>query len=43
MNTSYNVRGEPIVNTPANAWNTFHNSGIDVLVMDHFVVRKEAN
>jgi len=43
MNTSYNVRGEPIVNTPANAWNTFHNSGIDVLVMDRFVVRKEAN
>jgi len=41
MNTSFNLRGEPIVNTPANAWNTFSNSGIDVLMLDRFVIRKD--
>lgn len=40
MNTSFNLRGEPIVTTPANALNTFTNSGIDTLVMDNFIVRK---
>lgn len=40
MNTSFNLRGEPIVATPANAWNTFSQSGIDVLVMGNFLVRK---
>jgi carbamoyltransferase len=41
LNTSFNLRGEPIVNTPANAYNTFINSGIDVLVMENFMIRKE--
>ena len=40
LNTSFNLRGEPIVNTPANAYNTFINSGIDVLVMENFMIRK---
>ena len=40
LNTSFNLRGEPIVTTPANALETFMNSGIDMLVMDRFVVRK---
>lgn len=40
LNTSFNLRGEPIVNSPADAFKTFSNSGIDVLVLDHFVVRK---
>ena len=40
LNTSFNLRGEPIVNTPANALNTFGKSGIDTLYMDHFVIRK---
>lgn len=40
LNTSFNVRGEPIVNTPDDALNTFSNSGIDTLVMGNFVVRK---
>lgn len=33
LNTSFNVRGEPIVCAPADAYNTFVNTGIDVLVM----------
>jgi carbamoyltransferase len=42
LNTSFNLRGEPIVTTPANALNTFGNSDIDTLYMDGFVVRKTA-
>ena len=38
MNTSFNVRGEPMVNTPDNALDTFLKSGIDTLVMGNFVV-----
>ena len=41
LNTSFNVRGEPVVNTPENALNTFANSGIDTLVMGDFIVDKE--
>jgi len=33
INTSFNVRGEPIVCTPQDALDTFTKSGIDVLVM----------
>jgi carbamoyltransferase len=40
LNTSFNLRGEPIVNTPENALNTFGKSDIDTLYMDGFVVRK---
>jgi carbamoyltransferase len=41
INTSFNVRGEPIVCTPADAYNTFVNTGIDVLVIgNHIVVEK---
>lgn len=42
LNTSFNLRGEPIVNTPANAFSTFSKSEMDVLVMDRFVVTKES-
>lgn len=41
LNTSFNLRGEPIVTTPQNAFNTFTNSDIDMLVMGSFVVRKK--
>jgi len=40
LNTSFNLRGEPIVNTPENALNTFSKSGIDTLYLENFVVRK---
>ncbi len=40
LNTSFNLRGEPIVNTPQNALNTFGKSGIDTLYIENFVVRK---
>ena len=41
LNTSFNLRGEPIVSTPADAFNTYSRSGIDVLVLDRFIVRKQ--
>jgi carbamoyltransferase len=40
LNTSFNLRGEPIVTSPQDAWNTFQNSDIDMLVLGPFVVRK---
>jgi carbamoyltransferase len=40
LNTSFNLRGEPIVNTPQNAYNTFSRSGIDALVMENYMIRK---
>jgi carbamoyltransferase len=41
LNTSFNLRGEPIVNTPRDAWNTFQNSDIDILALGSFLVRKD--
>ena len=41
MNTSFNLRGEPIVASPANALNTFRNSGIDTLVLGNYMARKK--
>jgi carbamoyltransferase len=40
LNTSFNLRGEPIVTSPQDAWNTFYNSDIDILVLGPFVVKK---
>lgn len=40
LNTSYNLRGEPIVNTPQNALDTFRESGLDALAMGPFLVSK---
>lgn len=38
LNTSFNVRGEPIVCSPKDAVSCFFNSGIDALVLGHYVV-----
>jgi carbamoyltransferase len=40
MNTSFNLRGEPIVNTPGEAIRTFLQSGMDALVLDDILVLK---
>ncbi|MDQ7024549.1 MAG: carbamoyltransferase N-terminal domain-containing protein [Anaerolineae bacterium] len=40
LNTSFNLRGEPIVNTPRDAFNTFNNSDIDLLALGSFLIRK---
>lgn len=41
LNTSFNVKGEPIVNSPADAIETFLKSGLDVLVAGNYVVEKK--
>jgi len=41
MNTSFNVRGEPIVNSPTDAIRTFNNSGLDSLVLGSYLIDKE--
>jgi carbamoyltransferase len=40
INTSFNVRGEPIVNTPAEAYRCFMRTGIDLLVVEDFLLWK---
>ena len=41
VNTSFNVRGEPIVATPLDAYKCFMRTDIDVLVAGRFILRKE--
>jgi carbamoyltransferase len=40
MNTSFNVRGEPIVASPQDALRTFRNSGLDVVFMGDYRLEK---
>jgi len=40
MNTSFNLRGEPIVCSPTDAIRTFFSSGMDALVIGNFLVEK---
>ena len=42
VNTSFNVRGEPIVCTPEDAFRCFMGTGIDVLAAGNCLLRKEA-
>ncbi len=41
VNTSFNIRGEPIVNTPADAYRCFMASDMDVLVLENCLLRKK--
>ncbi len=41
INTSFNVRGEPIVHTPQQAYRCFMSTNIDALVLERFVLLKE--
>jgi carbamoyltransferase len=42
VNTSFNVRGEPIVCTPSDAYRCFMNTEMDYLVMGNYVFAKTA-
>ena len=42
MNTSFNLKGEPIVEDPSHAFNTFSLSGMDLLFMNNYIVRADA-
>ena len=41
VNTSFNVRGEPIVESPLDAYKCFMRTEIDVLVLENFVLFKD--
>ncbi len=41
VNTSFNVRGEPIVCTPEDAFRCFMRTEMDVLVLEDFLLRKD--
>src|SRR5205085_5653952 len=40
MNTSFNLKGEPVVNSPRDALRTFFSSGLDALAMGSFLIKK---
>jgi len=42
VNTSFNVRGEPIVGTPEDAFRCFMGTGMETLVIGNCLLRKEA-
>ena len=41
VNTSFNVRGEPIVCTVEDAFNCFMGTNLDVLAIENFILYKE--
>ncbi len=41
INTSFNVRGEPIVRTPRDALRCFFSCEMEILAMDNFIISKE--
>ena len=41
INTSFNVRGEPIVASPEDAYRCFMRTEMDYLVMENILVSKE--
>ena len=40
LNTSFNVKGQPIVNTPREAIDTFLGTGIEFLFLENTLVRR---
>jgi carbamoyltransferase len=40
VNTSFNIRGEPIVCTPEEAYRCFQSTAMDVLVLENVVLMK---
>lgn len=43
INTSFNVRGEPIVCNYKDAWECFISTGMDYLILEDFIISKEEN
>lgn len=43
INTSFNIRGEPIVCTPRDAYRCMMGTGIDYLVIDRFIIARADN
>ncbi|MCA9461663.1 MAG: hypothetical protein KC563_06985 [Nitrospira sp.] len=41
LNTSFNLKGQPIVETPRDALMTFYGCGLDALILNNFIVQKD--
>ena len=41
VNTSFNIRGEPLVNTPKDAYQCFMGTDMDILCMGNFYLKKK--
>jgi carbamoyltransferase len=41
INTSFNVRGEPIVHSPQDAYRCFKNTDMDYLLLENFLIEKK--
>ena len=41
LNTSFNLHGYPIVNTPSEAFYVFENSDLDILLLNNFLIKKK--
>lgn len=41
LNTSFNIKGEPIINHPREAIRCFYDNGLDYLIMGNFVLSKD--
>ena len=42
VNTSFNIRGEPIVCSPRDSFNCFLNTNMDVLAIENFIILKDS-
>ena len=40
LNTSFNLKGQPIVETPRDAIMTFYGCGLDALVIGNYCIKK---
>lgn len=43
INTSFNVRGEPIVESPIDALKCFFQTGMDMLILENYIITKTDN
>ena len=43
INTSFNIRGEPIVCNPEDAYKCMMGTGIDYLIVENFLIKRENN
>ena len=41
VNTSFNVRGEPIVESPKDAYKCLMGTGLDLLVIENYLLKKD--
>ena len=41
LNTSFNIKGEPVINHPKEAIAGFYNNGIDYLILGNFIISKD--